>query len=119
MDVISQIAEHNIMNDQLLQRCWKDTVLPLVPASATDDTVISVGRMLTLKMLHSQFKEFITGTRILETLKEGKSADVDVALRVKLKTHASLKHIHLHHHSRLHVYTYDVSRLQSCRGYNI
>ena len=45
-----------------------------------------------LKMLHSQFKEFATTTRTLETLSEGRSADIDVALRAKLKTQQSLKH---------------------------
>ena len=30
---------------------------------------------------------------MLDTIKEGKSADVDVALHVKLKTHASSKQI--------------------------
>ena len=44
-------------------------------------------------MLHSLFKEFCTTTRTLETLSDGKSADVDVALRTKLKAHAAEKHL--------------------------
>ena len=36
-------------------------------------------------MLHSQTKEFSVGNRMLETLKAGRTADVDVALRKKIK----------------------------------
>ena len=57
------------------------------------EAVSSIGQTLMLKMLHSQFKEFAINTRTLETLQEGKSADVDVALRAKLKTHAAEKHL--------------------------
>ena len=53
-----------------------------------------VQRAVVLKMLHTQFKEFATNTRTLEILDEGKSADVDVALRAKSKTHAAEKHLH-------------------------
>ena len=80
------------MNDVSLQRCWRDAVVSLVPADATDSIVLCVWQILLLKMLHSQFKEYITGRRLLETLKEGKTADIDVALRAKLKTHATAKH---------------------------
>ena len=49
----------------------------------------SIGEALMLKMLHSQLKEFSNNTRTLEIIEEGKSADIDVALRTKLKTHAT------------------------------
>ena len=42
-------------------------------------------------MLHSQLKEFSNNTRTLEIIEEGRSADIDVALRTKLKTHATPK----------------------------
>lgn len=70
--------------------------LALVTSSSAcpdSEAVSSLGQALMLKMLHSQFKEFATNTRTLETLQEGKSADVDVALRAKLKTHAAEKHL--------------------------
>ena len=58
----------------------------------------SIGQALILKMLHSQFKEFARNTRTLETLQDGKSVDADVALRAKLKTHATEKQLRIEHY---------------------
>ena len=81
-----QITTQEILSDQVLLDEWTKTA-----PSATK----SIGQALILKMLHSQYKEFARNTRTLETIEEGKSADVDVSLRTKLKTHASDKHLNL------------------------
>ena len=70
-----------------------DSARCLIPQDILNSAVASVEQMMMLKMLHSRCKEFITGHRLLGNLKGGKCADVDVALRAKLKTYASEKHV--------------------------
>ena len=85
-----QVTAQRVLSDEHLQQEWTTTL----SRNSEDNTIINLtGQALMLKMLHSLFKEFATNTRTLETLKDGKSADVNVALRAKLKTHASEKHV--------------------------
>ena len=79
------------MSDEAVKREW--ALIAMSTSDITSAAVNTIGRALTLKMLHTQFKEFAINTRTQETLQQGKSADVDVALRAKLKTHAAEKHI--------------------------
>jgi hypothetical protein len=73
---------------------WAQLTGTSTGSSTVPEAASSAGKCLVLKMLHSQFKEFATSTRSLETLQEGRSADIDVALRAKLKTHAAEKPLH-------------------------
>ncbi len=86
----AQVAARKVLSDEEVKKEW--ALVTSSSAYAGSEVVSSIGQALMLKMLHSQFKEFATNTRTLETLQEGKSADVDVALRAKLKTHAAEKH---------------------------
>ena len=62
--------------------------------SVLDPTVVlSTGKVLLLKMLHSPCKEFMITSRMLETMKGGKTVDTDIALRAKLKTYTSEKQL--------------------------
>ncbi len=86
------MATHTIGNNRELQEEWTRSVGTVaVDPSADELTTTTIGRVVLLKMLHSQCKEFMVTSRMIETLEGGKSVDVDVALRLKLKTYASEK----------------------------
>ena len=93
INICTQIAAQTVLSDEPLKKKWEE-VISSSTASTHPEMVHSTQRAVVLKMLHTQFKEFATNTRTLEILDEGKSADVDVALRAKLKTHAAEKHLH-------------------------
>lgn len=82
-----------MINNQELWKEWLESVRQLVPVATEDEVIQGVGKSVITKMLHSQCKEFITGTRVLDNVKRGKSIDADVALRLKLKSHAIEKQI--------------------------
>lgn len=65
----------NVLSDLQLHKEWTDTVKLLEIPNIPEDIIKSTGQAMMLKMLHTQFKEFATKTRILEILNEGKSAD--------------------------------------------
>lgn len=93
MLLINQVAAREVLSNEKVKEEW---ALAASSCSCLDtEAVTSIGQALMLKMLHSQFKEFARNTRTLETLQEGKSADVDVALRAKLKTHATEKQLNI------------------------
>lgn len=89
-----QITAQDVLSNQLLKNEW-ETIVSSTAVASSPKATNSSRQALMLKMLHTQFKEFAINTRTLETLDEGKSADVDVSLRAKLKTHAAEKHLHL------------------------
>lgn len=83
-----------VLKDDALHQEWKRAISLIFLDSPPEDTItISTGKAVMLKILHAIFKEFTQATRTLEILTDGKSADVDVALRTKLKTHAAEKHV--------------------------
>ena len=88
-----QVATHSVMSNKQLQELWVQAVKNILPSEVSNEVIIDIGQALIFKMLHSQTIEFTVGTRMLETLKAGKTADVDVALRLKLKSHASKKNV--------------------------
>lgn len=89
-----QIAAKEVLSCAELNSEWARTLASLSKCSQfSESSRNSAGHALMLKMLHSQFKEFATNTRTLETIEEGKTTDVDVALRAKLKTHAAEKQL--------------------------
>ncbi len=83
------VTTHNVANNQELQRQWVEAIQELVDEPIESDVLCNVMKTLTLKMLHSQCKEFLVTMRTLEIIDTEKKADIDVALCLKLKTHAS------------------------------
>ncbi len=88
---LMEVTTHNVAINQELQRQWVEAIQELVDKPIESDVLCNVVKTLTFKMLHSQCNEFLVTMRTLEIINTGKKTDIDVALRLKLKTHASEK----------------------------